>query len=108
MKYAKAAVAATFLTGVGFLLNAFIRGNFREEGRWILKKPWGQMSLADIYIGLALFAGWIAYREESPLRAALWIATTLIMGNPAASLYALIALYESDNDWRRFWMGARA
>jgi hypothetical protein len=32
----------------------------------------------------------------------------MVLGFFTGALYTLVALYASDNDWRRFWLGKRA
>jgi hypothetical protein len=91
----------------GILLYAFIVGDFAAEGRRLLSMPWGIVSLVDLYVGFALFSGWIAYRERSPVRAGIWIFFMMTLGFFTASLYSLLALQASGGDWRRFWMGHR-
>jgi hypothetical protein len=93
------AVALTF---------AFVYGDFQAEGRMLLSMPWGILSLVDLYAGFTLFSAWIVFREESLLRAGLWVAVTLILGFFAAAVYALIALYRSQGDWEWFFFGSRA
>lgn len=105
--------AAKILAGLGVaamtavLLYAFAAGDFFAEGRVLTAMPWGVVSLVDLYTGFALFAGWIIFREESLVRAALWIVLLLVLGFFTGSLYALIALHRSRGDWDRFWMGHR-
>jgi hypothetical protein len=104
---------ATVLTVLGLiamglvLTYAFIAGDFADEGSTLLSMPWGIVSLVDLYVGFALFSGWIAYRETSWRRSLLWIALVMVLGFFAASLYALLALRNSGGSWPRFWMGAR-
>jgi hypothetical protein len=50
----------------------------------------------------------VVYREKSLLRSTLWIMAIVVLGNFTASLYALLALYRSQGDWNRFWLGERA
>jgi hypothetical protein len=90
------------------LAYGFVAGNFIDEGGELLSMPWGIVSLVDLYVGFALFSGWIAYRERSRLRALIWILLVMVLGFFAASLYALLALRSSSGSWLRFWMGARA
>ncbi len=105
---------ATLLAGLGLtamgvvLAYAFIQGDFAAEGSTLLSMPWGIVSLVDLYVGFALFSGWIVYREASWPRALVWIALVMVLGFFAASLYSLIALRGSGGSWPRFWMGARA
>jgi hypothetical protein len=70
--------------------------------------PWGIVSLVDLYVGFALFSGWIVFRERSWPRSLIWIALVMVLGFFTASLYVLLALRSSAGDWRRFWMGERA
>ena len=86
---------------------AMTTGDFGSEGSWILENPWGRMSLIDIYVGIALFAGWVFLRERSPWMAVLWLPAFVILGNAATALYAAIAAFRMD-DIRAFLLGARA
>ena len=70
--------------------------------------PWGRVSLVDLYIGFLLFIGWIAYREPTWPRIAIWSVLMLTLGNLAACLYVILAARQSGGDWRRFWLGWRA
>jgi len=91
----------------GMILRAILTGDFSGEGAELIRGPWGQLSLVDVYIGFLVFAGWVIFRERSWLRAALWIAALLFLGNLVSCLYVLLALQASGGDWRRFWFGQR-
>jgi hypothetical protein len=86
---------------------AMATGDFSSEGSWILDNPWGRMSLIDIYVGIALFAGWVFLRERSPWVAVLWLPAFVVLGNAGTALYAAIAAFRTD-DIRTFLLGARA
>lgn len=86
---------------------AMVMGDFSGEGSWILENPWGRMSLIDIYVGIALFAGWVFLREGSPWVVVLWLPAFVILGNAGTALYAAIAAFRTD-DIRSFLLGARA
>ena len=102
-------LAAVGLIAMGaVLVYAFTQGDFAAEGSTLLSMPWGIVSLVDLYVGFALFTGWIVYREASWPRALVWIALVMVLGFFAASLYTLLALRGSGGSWPRFWMGARA
>lgn len=107
MKLAKAIAVLGLVAMTGILIYGFTVGDFAGEGRQLLSMPWGIVSLVDLYVGFILFSGWIAYRERSPVRAAVWIVFMMILGFWTASLYTLIALQASGGDWHRFWMGHR-
>jgi hypothetical protein len=105
---------AMIVTGLGaaamgaVLIYAFTQGDIAAEGAQLLSMPWGIVSLVDLYVGFALFSGWIVYREESLVRAIVWIFFVMVLGFFTASLYAFLALRASAGDWRRFWMGKHA
>ena len=86
---------------------AMATGDFGDEGAWILDHAWGRMSLIDLYVGIALFAGWVFLRERSWWVAALWLPLFIVLGNAATALYAAIASFRSD-DIRSFLLGTRA
>ena len=90
------------------LLYGFTQGDGWTEVGALVAYPWFNVSLVDVYVGFALFCGWIVYRERSPLRAAGWILPILLLGNVASCVYALLAHARSGGDWPRFWLGRRA
>lgn len=101
------ALIGTIVMGAG-ILYAFIKGDFSGEGAVLLTMPWGIVSLLDLYTGFTLFSLWITYREKSVVKAAVWIGFLMTLGFFAGSIYTLVALQNSGNDWKRFWMGDRA
>jgi hypothetical protein len=107
MRLAKVLTAFGFLIMGFMILRAIVVGDFNGEGANLIRGPWGQLSLVDVYIGFFLFAGWIIYREQSWLRSLVWIIMLLVLGNLIACLYVLIALQTSQNNWRKFWFGRR-
>lgn len=108
MRLAKLMCILGLLVMAAALVNGFARGDFLGEGSQLLAMPWGIVSLVDLYTGFVLFAGWIIYREKSPVVAGLWTIALLTLGFFAGSLYALLALQASRNDWRKFWLGKHA
>lgn len=90
------------------LIYAFSAGDFAAEGAQLTSMPWGIVSLVDLYVGFALFAMWIVYREPVRWQAGIWVVLLMIFGFLIGSLYALVALYTSRGDWTRFWQGQHA
>lgn len=84
-----------------------VTGDFSGEGSWLLDHPWGRMTLIDLYVGIALFAGWVFVREGSPWVAVLWLPVFVILGNAGTALYAARAAFRAD-DIRSFLLGKRA
>ena len=107
MRIAKAIALLGLLAMTAVLIYGFTVGDFAEEGKQLLSMPWGIVSLVDLYVGFALFSGWIVYREKSVIRSIIWVVLMIVLGFWTASLYTLIALQSSGGDWRRFWMGHR-
>jgi hypothetical protein len=108
MRIAKAIALLGLLAMTAVLVYGFTVGDFAEEGKQLLSMPWGIVSLVDLYVGFALFSGWIVYREKSVMRSIIWVVLMAVLGFWTASLYTLIALQSSGGDWQRFWMGHRA
>lgn len=105
MKWIFALALACFVTMSAAIAWGFIAGDFWREGAILTNLPWGIISIIDVYTGGALFAGWIAYRERSIPRTALWVVLIFVLGNWSTSLYVLLALASSGGDMQRFWTG---
>ncbi|MEI6139194.1 MAG: DUF1475 family protein [Mariniphaga sp.] len=87
------------------LMYGFIYGDFFGEGGILMSMAWGKVSLVDVYIGFFLFSGWVLYREERLLVAIFWISQIMVLGNFITCLYVTMALYNSKENWNRFWLG---
>jgi len=69
---------------------------------------WGQVLIVDVYVGFALFAGWIGWREAGRARrATAWIVALLLIGNAVACVYVLMAWWRNGDDAEAFWHGRR-
>lgn len=108
MTMAKAAVFILMIVMGVTLAYGFTQGDLSADGSVLLSIPWGIVSLVDVYVGFALFSGWVVYREASLVRALVWVVLIMVLGFFIASLYALLALQTSGGDWKRFWLGHRA
>ena len=108
MKIAKTLAVLGALAMTAILIYGFTAGDFSVDGGEIIQNPWGIVSLVDLYTGFFLFSGWIIFREGVSLRSLIWVVLMMVLGFFTASLYALIALYQSDGDWQKFWMGRKA
>ena len=108
MRLAKIISLLGILAMTAVLIYGFTVGDFFAEGSQLMSMPWGIVSLVDLYTGFTLFSAWIIYRERSLPVAILWTVAMLTLGFFAGSLYALIALQNSGDDWRIFWLGKHA
>ena len=89
------------------LIYGFVIGNFTAEGSQLLSMPWGIVSLVDLYVGFSLFSCWIVFREKSTVRSIFWVVLVMVTGFWTGCIYMLIALYRSDGNWNKFWLGNR-
>ena len=108
MKIAKLIAFLGVLAMTVVLIYGFTVGDFSGEGSQLMSMPWGLVSLVDLYTGFVLFSAWIIYREKSLPVAILWTIAMMVLGFFAGSLYALINLYASQGDWKKFWLGKHA
>lgn len=107
MKIAKLIALAGLLAMTGILIYGFTSGNFFAEGAKLLSMPWGVVSLVDLYVGFALFSGWIVFREKTILPSIIWVVLMMVLGFWTGALYTFYALQTSGGDWKRFWFGKR-
>ncbi|WP_067563394.1 DUF1475 domain-containing protein [Halofilum ochraceum] len=99
------AVAAGLVLTI-YLVAASIHGDLSAEGPRLLDLPWGRVLLLDVYAGIALFAGWIVWRE-APAPAAAWIVALILLGNVVACIYLIRAWWRAGGDGNAFWHGQR-
>jgi len=107
MKIAKAVAWVGFFAMAAVLLSGFINGDFSKDGAELLANPWGIVSIVDLYVGFALFSLWIAFRETNLILAVVWIILMMVFGFFAGSIYLLVALYGSKDDWLTVMLGGR-
>ncbi len=69
----------------------FSNGDFTAEGGEILDLAWGRVTLVDLYVGVAIFSAFVAWRERSVAATLAWIASFVILGNLATAIYLLVA-----------------
>jgi hypothetical protein len=108
MKIAKIIAALGLIAMTAVLIYGFAAGDFGRDGGELLQNPWGVVSMVDLYTGFVLFSCWVFFRERSPFTALIWTVLVMVLGFFTASLYVLIAIFQSNGDWATFWMGSRA
>jgi len=107
MNVAKIIALAGLLAMTGVLIYGFTVGNFSADGAEILANPWGIVSLVDLYVGFALFSGWIVFREKALIPSVVWVVLMMVLGFWTGALYTFLALQSSGGDWKKFWYGKR-
>lgn len=92
------------LAMAGVIVYGFASGDFTGEGSQIWGLAWGKVTLVDLYVGLALFAAWVAFRERRILSTIVWSIALVVLGNLAAAIYVAWAAFTSD-DGRELLLG---
>ena len=73
------------------LIYGFASGDFSGEGGQILDLVWGQVTLIDLYVGVAIIAAFVFWRERSVPISIAWLAAFIVLGHWATALYVLQA-----------------
>ena len=73
------------------LIFGFASGDFSGEGGQILDLIWGRVTLIDLYVGVALIATFVFWRERSVPISIAWLAAFIVLGHWATALYVLLA-----------------
>lgn len=79
------------------LIVGFTSGDFTAEGGEIIDLVWGRVTLIDLYVGIALFGAFVAWRERSVTVTVLWILLFIVLGNLATAVYVLLAAMQADS-----------
>lgn len=79
------------------LIMGFTGGDFTGEGGQILDLVWGRVTLIDLYVGIAIFAVFVVWRERSVGLSVGWLVAFVVLGNLATALYVLIASLRTDS-----------
>jgi hypothetical protein len=108
MRLAKLVALLGILAMGSALVYGFTQGDLSADGQVLFSIPWGVVSLVDVYVGFTLFSSWVVFREQHLWVALAWVVLIMVLGFFVASVYALLALCNSDGNWHRFWMGHRA
>ncbi len=75
------------------IVYAMLAGNFWQAGNWLTSDPWGIVTIADLYLGLAISAAIIAIFERK-MSALLWIAPLPFLGNIWTAAWFVLRLPE--------------
>ena len=75
------------------IVYAMLTGNFWQAGNWLSTDPWGIVTLADLYLGLAISVA-IMVLFERKMSVLLWIAPLPFLGNIWTALWFVFHLPE--------------
>lgn len=89
--------ARVFIGGAGLaflalLIWAAVTGDFGQEFAVVMAMPWGQVTLADLYLGFFLYALVVFLVEEKRLSACFWALPVFVLGNVWAALWFVLRL----------------
>ncbi|MEI6824779.1 MAG: DUF1475 family protein [Desulfuromonadales bacterium] len=91
----------TFLTAVclavlAIMLYVTITASLQQDlitaTRQLWPDLWFRATLADAYCGFLFFWLWVAWREQSAAKGALWFILIMALGNIAMAVYLLLQL----------------
>lgn len=97
MRAVRVLAVAAVLVMLATIVFGFVSGDFGEEGSAIWSLAWGKVTLIDLYVGLVLFAAWVALREKEPVVVGVWWLALIVLGNLAAAVYLLRMSFGSSN-----------
>jgi hypothetical protein len=95
----------TFLTAVclavlALMLYVTVSASLQQDivtaTRELWRAPWFRATLADAYCGFLFFWLWVAWREGSAAKGALWFLMIAALGNIAMAWYLLLQLRRWD------------
>lgn len=79
-----------------WLLYAILWASFQQslfaEFARLWAEPWMKVTLLDFYLGIFLFTSWVAYRERSVIKTAIWLVAFVFLGNLATLAYVFLIL----------------
>jgi hypothetical protein len=91
-------LAAALVGAMGAaIVGGFLEGRFLAEGATLLDLVWGRVTMVDIYAAFLVGWTWIALRERSVVRAALWLPAVLVTGSFAMAVYLLGAAVRAED-----------
>jgi hypothetical protein len=84
------------LTVLSLMLYVTISASLQQDiisaTRQLWPDPWFRATLADAYCGFLFFWLWVAWREQSVPKGALWFVLIMTLGNLAMASYLLLQL----------------
>jgi hypothetical protein len=73
-------------------ISASLHQDLITATRQLWPDPWFRATLADAYCGFVFFWLWVAWREQSSVKGALWFILIMALGNLAMAGYLLVQL----------------
>lgn len=73
-------------------VSASLQQDVLTATRLLWPDPWFRATLADAYCGFLFFWLWVAWREQSAAKGALWFVLIMALGNFAMAGYVLLQM----------------
>ncbi len=73
-------------------ISASLQQDIVSATRQLWPNPWFRAALADAYCGFLFFWLWVAWREQSAAKGALWFVLIMALGNLAMASYVLLQI----------------
>jgi len=68
---------------------AFTQKPISESGAWLIKDPWGIVTLIDLYIGFFLFSLFMYFTSIKKRSLLIWVPALMGLGNIIALVYLI-------------------
>jgi hypothetical protein len=91
MIVARIALTLLALLFASLIIWAIWTGDFWTEGAWLIRNPWGLVSLSDLYLGF-LVQAILIFVFEPPRNRWLWIIALPFLGNVVTLLWLALRL----------------
>lgn len=86
----KALIGGLGLLLTGLIFWAIAVGDFGAAGAFLLEKPWGIVSMVDLYLGFLLSSVVIFYAEPDKKIALIWLLPIFVLGNVVTALWFVL------------------
>jgi hypothetical protein len=86
---------------------AFQEQSFSEGVSHITAKPWGLVTLADLYLGFFIFSIFIFLTQKSFLKSVLWCLALVCLGNGIALLYIMLIMKKHGSQWHQVFYSSK-
>jgi hypothetical protein len=73
-------------------ISASLQQDLITATRQLWPDPWFRATLADAYCGFLFFWLWVAWREQSAAKGAIWFVLIMALGNLAMASYVLLQI----------------
>ena len=77
---------------IGLVIVTSVRSDMFHLPDAVLKEPWFWTTLVDFYFNITIISAWMIYKEDSVIRAVLWLLAFVSLGSIATAFYVFLQL----------------